>query len=81
VPYVRLRESRFRNNCAGILAEKLGNQALERFHLLSIMFSDAVRVMIGSKGYVFPRAFKNWRPSMSGRSEVDDARPYSDQQG
>ena len=32
------------------------------------MFSDSVRVMIGSKGYVFPRAVKNSRPSMSGRS-------------
>jgi hypothetical protein len=32
------------------------------------MFSDSVRVMIGSRGYVFPRAFKHSRLSMFGRS-------------
>jgi len=32
------------------------------------MFSDAVRVMIGGEGYMFTRAFKHSRLSMSGSS-------------
>jgi hypothetical protein len=32
------------------------------------MFSDALRVMLGSRGYVFHRACKHSRLSMCGRS-------------